>query len=103
MTLLKMFGGLLAAVLAVMLPATIVAYIKLSKRDLSAILEGSGWGINARMRLTRFQSYTFTHQPAYPPGSKGVRRRRWRFWMLGLVVVIVVLYALGWYYGQWGK
>ena len=103
MTLLKMFGGLLAAVLAVMLPATIVAYIKLSKRDLSAILEGSGWGINARMRLTRFQSYTFTHQPAYPPGSKGVRRRRWRFWMLGLVVVIVILYALGWYYGQWGK
>jgi len=45
-------AGIVVAVLAVMLPISIVAFLKLRRRDLSAILEGSGWGINARMCLT---------------------------------------------------
>lgn len=84
-----MLGGLLGAILAVMLPAVIVAYIKLVKRDLSSILEGSGWGLNSRMRLTRGQTFTFTHRPPYPVGSKGIVHRSWWFWILFLVLILV--------------
>jgi len=79
--------GVLAAVVLVILPTSIVAWLKLRRRDLSAILEGSGWGINARMRLTRRQSRYFTQRPLYPKGSRGVSRVPWR----GLLAVAVVL------------
>ena len=41
-------AGILAAVAAVAIPASFVAHLKLRRRDLSAILEASGWAINAR-------------------------------------------------------
>ena len=44
-------------------PAGISAYYKLSRRDLSTILEGSGWGMNTRMKLTRAQAKCFTQRP----------------------------------------
>jgi hypothetical protein len=59
-------GTIVVLVLAMVVPAAIATYYKLSKRDLSAILEGSGWGVNARMKLTRKQARTFTHRPDYP-------------------------------------
>ena len=65
--------GVAAAVFVVMLPTSIVAFLKLRRRDLSAILEGSGWGINARMRLTRRLCRLFTQRPRYPEGSTGHR------------------------------
>jgi hypothetical protein len=58
-------GTVVAVILALVVPATISTYYKLSKRDLSAILEGSGWGVNARMKLTKKQASTFTHRPDY--------------------------------------
>lgn len=45
------------------IPAAIATYYKLSRRDLSTILEGSGWGLNARMKLTKAQAETFTYRP----------------------------------------
>jgi hypothetical protein len=57
-------------VLAMIVPAAIATYYKLSKRDLSAILEGSGWGVNARMKLTRKQAHAFTYRPGYPLQNK---------------------------------
>ncbi len=47
-------------------PAAISAYARLSRRDLSAILEGSGWGLNSRMKLTKQQADHFTHRPTRP-------------------------------------
>jgi hypothetical protein len=44
-------------------PAGISAYYRLSRRDLSTILEGSGWGMNTRMKLTRQQADWFTYRP----------------------------------------
>ena len=63
-------GGIGGALLAVTVPTVLVAFIKLRRRDLSAILEGSGWAINARMRLTRAQRRAFTRRPRRPKGSK---------------------------------
>jgi len=59
----KILIGIAAAVVAVMLPTSVVAILKLRRRDLSALLEGSGWAINARMRLTFKQGRFFTSRP----------------------------------------
>jgi Flp pilus assembly pilin Flp len=86
---LAILVGVLVAVLLVMIPISLVAYIKLRKRELSAILEGSGWAINARMRLTRKQGRGFTERPSYPKGTKGVHPMRW-----GLLIAAVVALAI---------
>ena len=52
-----------AAIIAV--PTGIAAYYKLSRRDLSTILEGSGWGINSRMKMTASQAARFTYRPKH--------------------------------------
>jgi hypothetical protein len=55
--------GLGSAAAAVIFPASISAFIKLRNRDLSSIIEASGWAVNGRMRLTYRQSRFFTYAP----------------------------------------
>ena len=55
--------ALAVTALFITVPIGVSTYYKLSRRDLSAILEGSGWGVNCRMRLTREQAATFTVTP----------------------------------------
>ena len=86
-TVLLVVGG---AILAVMLPGALLAFHKLRQRDLSAILEGSGWAINARMRLTRAQSRQFAQRPAYPAGARGVRNVRWRIMALAALICFLI-------------
>jgi len=52
---------IVAAVIAI--PAGIAAFYKISRRDLSTLLEGSGWGLNSRMKLTASQAASFTFRP----------------------------------------
>ncbi|MGB2819843.1 MAG: hypothetical protein WBF17_02590 [Phycisphaerae bacterium] len=85
--------GLLIGVLLVVVPTSLVAWLKLRRRDLSAILEGSGWAVNARMRLTRRQSRYFTNRPRYPAGAKGVSRVPWRGIVIIAVLIAIVLGA----------
>lgn len=59
---LASLGG---AILAVVGMTALVAWLRLRRRDLSAVLEGSGWGINARMRLTRKLARQFTRRPRH--------------------------------------
>lgn len=75
--------------LGVMIPACLVAFLKLRSRDLSSVLEGNGWGINARMRLTRAQAHQFTQEPRHP-GYVSSRAP----WMVSLTLLAVVLYWL---------
>ena len=84
-TIAMTIGG---ALLAVLVPTTVLAMIRLRRRDLSAVLEGSGWAINARMKLTYVQSRQFTHQPAYPLGANGIRRRR--LWLIFVLVIVLI-------------
>ncbi len=94
----KIIIALIAAMLAVMLPTSIAGFLKLRRRDLSAILEASGWAINARMRLTFSQGRFFTRQPRFPKGAKGVRRKR--LWLLVASVILAATVLLGWYLSQ---
>ena len=59
-------GTLGAAILAIMIPGLLLSAIKLNKRDLSSILEASGWAINVRMKLTGRLARHFTQYPSYP-------------------------------------
>jgi hypothetical protein len=90
---LAILTGVLGAVLLVLIPTGIIAFFKLRRRDLSAILEGSGWAINARMRLTSKQGRFFTQHPKYPAGAKGVGRLFWRrvLWLLFALAVLAAL------------
>ena len=92
---LKVVLALLTAALAVMLPISIIALFKLRRRDLSAILEGSGWAINAPMRLTHKQSVSFTEKPPYPKGSGAVQRFRWP--VVVVILLLVAAFAAGLY------
>ena len=85
--------GVAGAILVLMLPTTIRAFLKLRERDLSAILEGTGWAINARMRLTQRQALTFTARPPYP---KGVRGRRVSGWWIALLFFVAVAAGVAW-------
>lgn len=87
----KVLGGLLAALVAVMIPVAIVALLKLMNRDMSSMLEGAGWAINARMRLTRIQADQFTNRPLVP----GVIHRWFKSPLfIGSVLVVIVLWLL---------
>ena len=94
----QILGGLLGAVFAVALPATILAFLKIRKRDLSAIIEASGWAVNARMRMTRRLNSSFTTRPPYPVASKGIpvtrRRRAILFWLIALPILACVTVLL---------
>ena len=81
----------LGAVLLVALPTAIVAFLKLRSRNLSAILEGSGWAINAPMRLRRNQRRLFTHRPKYPKGAGGIHGLVWLLVAGALLVILAVL------------
>ena len=91
-TILAVMG---AALLAVIVPTSIIAIGRLRRRDLSEILEGSGWAINARMRLTRSQSRTFTRRPRYPLMSLG--ESRWWMWALPLAIALIAGGAIVWH------
>ena len=85
--------GVAGATLLLMLPTTIRAFLKLRQRDLSALLEGTGWAINARMRLTQRQALTFTVRPPYP---KGVRGRRAAGRLIALLFLVAGAAGVAW-------
>jgi len=89
----RIAAGLAAAAALVVVPVTLVAIAKLRRQDLSVLLEGCGWGINARMRLNRAQRRYFTTCPAYPRNARGVPNRR-RAILWGLLLGLLLLLAL---------
>ncbi len=58
----------------VLVPVMIIAIYKLYRRNLSAILEASGWAINGRMRLTYRLGKIFAPRPTRPDGFAFLRK-----------------------------
>jgi hypothetical protein len=85
----------LVILIVVSLPTAVVAGWKLARRDLSSILEGCGWAINARMRLNRRQRGQFTRSEPYPQGATGTPGQR--LLPLLLVILLAALLAFGAY------
>lgn len=69
-TLLQLLFGILVLCVAAMLPALLLALIRIYNRDLAVVLEGAGWAMNDRLRLTRRLGKLFTRRPRRPRGSR---------------------------------
>ena len=60
----------LAAIFAIIaIPTVIVAVVKLRRRNMSRLLEASGWAVNRKIRLTALLGRHFTEAPRVPSGA----------------------------------
>ncbi len=84
----------LACVLVVLLtPIVLLAVIRLNRQDLSSLLEGNGWAINARLRLSRKQRKSFSRGGRFPKEALGTPARRFRKFLAWLLAVLVLMVA----------
>ncbi|MFH1504963.1 MAG: hypothetical protein ABIH08_06235 [Candidatus Omnitrophota bacterium] len=102
--ILTALAGISAVIL---LPGIIAGFIKIRKRDMSVLLEASGWAINAHMRLSATLGRLFTHVPNLPKDTRKERRdvitqlvkefgyTSLRSKKLSIVVLIILLIILG--------
>ncbi|MFC1734837.1 hypothetical protein ACFL1X_01880 [Candidatus Hydrogenedentota bacterium] len=58
----------------VLVPTTILAVIRLRRRNVSAILEASGFAINSPMRLTDSLSRLIVQEPPHPKSFRRIRK-----------------------------
>ena len=79
------FVALAAVVLVVSVPSVILAYFKLRRRDLGAILNACGWAINRPMRFSMKRARAFT-KCAPDPMAK--------VWLAVAAVLLVAVVAL---------
>ena len=92
---------------AILLPGIIAGFIKIRKRNMSTLLEASGWAVNVHMRLNATLGRLFTHVPNLPKGArrehrdvvaqfvKESGRPSLRSKKLSVAVLIILLIALG--------
>ncbi len=90
----QLMAGVFGAALVVAVPVSLIAILKLRRQDLSALLEGCGWAINARMRFDNVQRRSFTRRPAYPLDATGTPQRSWARQAVIAALVLVVVWGL---------
>jgi hypothetical protein len=66
--------ALLGVTAAILVPGIIAGFSKIRKRNMSVLLEASGWAVNAHMRLNAALGRLFTHTPRLPKGSYKERK-----------------------------
>lgn len=54
----------------IIIPLIVLGIFKLRRRNVSPILEASGWAINANMRITATMGHLFTHLARFPEGAR---------------------------------
>ncbi|MCP3142495.1 kinesin [Pyxidicoccus xibeiensis] len=70
LTLVDLISATTVIALVVMAPAGLLGWLKLRRRNLALLLEGSGWALNDRLMLTPALSSLVTRRPRLPPGSR---------------------------------
>ncbi len=92
-------GVLAALVAAFAIPTALLAWMKLRRRDVAALLEGSGWGVNHRLRIERPFALKLTERPSLPSGSATsgkdagdgpLLKILWTLVVVGVVVAVLV-------------
>jgi hypothetical protein len=84
----KMLVAVVVAVLAVSLPSVALAYFKLRRRDLGAILNASGWAINRKMAVSMKLAREFTKCASVRSGGRKLA--------LAAAIVLAVAAAVSW-------
>ncbi|MDY7230148.1 kinesin [Hyalangium rubrum] len=70
LTLVDIFSAAVVIAAIVMLPAGLFGWLKLRRRNLALLLEGSGWALNDRLILSRDLAALVTRKPRLPKGSR---------------------------------
>lgn len=119
LTLVDVASTLLMLFVLVALPSGLVGYLKLRRRNLAVVLEGSGWALNDRLLVNRQLGSLLTRRPSIPPHARlltldevteKLRLRRLtgyegdddaavRWWHVALMVLGLVAYLV-WHF--WG-
>lgn len=97
MNYLTILKGLGIAFLTVLIPIIIVALIKMARQDLSSILEGCGWAVNQRMRLTKKLRKQFTAKAKYPRKAQGTPCKHFFSRLFFTILFIADIYCLYWF------
>jgi hypothetical protein len=97
-------GAILGIMALISLPSVVMAYLKLTKRNLGPILDSNGWAVNAKAKLNIPFGKTLTSVAHLPPGA--IRDRHDRYAERGFpwkrVVLLAVLAIVGyeWFRGK---
>jgi hypothetical protein len=67
---LAVAGAIVGLMLIISFPSVVLAYLKLTKRNLGPILDANGWAVNAKAKLNIPFGATLTSVAAVPKGSK---------------------------------
>ncbi|MBQ4481065.1 MAG: hypothetical protein II943_10550 [Victivallales bacterium] len=101
MSTVAILVSLLAVILILLTPIALLAILKLRRQDLSSLLEGNGWAINSRLRLTRKQRKSFSRGGRFPKDAEGTPYKRFLHFIAWLVFILVVViggtFAFFWY------
>jgi len=66
--------ALLGLAMIVLLPGIFAGFAKIRKRNMSGLLEASGWAVNVHMRINATMGRLFTHTPDLPKDARKERR-----------------------------
>jgi len=100
-------SALIGITAIILLPSIIAGFIKIRKRDMSALLEASGWAVNVHMRISAALGQLFTHVPNLPKNAHKEKRdivtqfvkdfgyTPLRSKKLSIAILIILLIALG--------
>lgn len=70
LTLVDVISAAIVIAAIVMLPSGLFGWLKLRKRNLALLLEGSGWALNDRLKLTKDLASLVTRKPGLPKGAR---------------------------------
>jgi hypothetical protein len=96
--------GVLAIILIISGPSMILAWLKLSKRNLGPILDANGWAVNAKVIINRPFGTSLTRVAALPAGAHrdlidpfAEKKRPWGWY---IAILIILFLAFGWVFGK---
>ncbi len=88
-----LISGVTGVAAVIIMPIMTVGIIKLKRQDLSPILEGCGWAVNHRMKLTRGLRRQFTSERIYPRDASGTPAKCAKRAFITAAIVTAVLAA----------
>ena len=70
LSFIKIIYGLLGILAVIIIPSIFLGWLRLRRRNMSTVLEASGWAVNLRMRLSGNLGRLFTYRQPLPKDSK---------------------------------
>jgi hypothetical protein len=96
--------GIVALVLAISGPSMLIAWLKLSQRNIGPLLDANGWAVNAFARVNAPFGRVLTSLAELPPGARRIlddpfaaKRTPWRRYLL---LVIALVLGAAWVFGK---